>query len=228
MDVLTVKELAHALHEPQTSALAAVLHMLGPERTAAVLNATQCVEAQGGMQTNDGTRRRTPGGVFFHLAWQHATPAERQQFRARRTAQQQQWQKGPALTSTALHTLVTTLPQGDAHVTVMLSGRPDLQAIQTRPTYVAFRMQGAEPGSLPSGLPPVPGQAPIVWLVVVAMPQWQKVQGSLEAHADDVLRIEGHPIMASDGTHVLLTLSCASKRQQREQRHAHAQAAAGA
>ncbi len=65
-------------------------------------------------------------------------------------------------------------------------------------------------------MPPVPGQGPIPWLVVIALRQWQRVQESLEAHADDTLIITGHPVVASDGTHVLLAHSCVSMRQQRE------------
>jgi len=81
-------------------------------------------------------------------------------------------------------------------------------------------MQGKEPGSLPKGLPPVPGQGPIPWLVVMALRQWTRVQDSLATHADDKLIITGHPVVASDGTHVLLAQSCASMRQQREKKQA--------
>ena len=104
-----------------------------------------------------------------------------------------------------------------------LVGRPEAQAVQTRPTYVAFRLQGKEPSSLPKGLPPVPGQTPITWLVVIDLRQWKRVQGSLEAHADDKLMITGHPVVTSDGTHVLLAQSCTSMMQQREKKQAQQQ-----
>ena len=104
-----------------------------------------------------------------------------------------------------------------------LIGRPDAQAIQTRPTYVAFRMQGKEAGSLPKGLPPVPGQQPMTWLVVIALRQWSRVQESLAAHADDKLIVEGQPVVAGDGTHVLLVQSCVSMLQQRAQKQARQQ-----
>jgi len=64
-------------------------------------------------------------------------------------------------------------------VKLTLIGRPALDAIQTRPTYVAFRMQGKAPGPLPKGLPPVPDQHPIPWLVVIALRQWNRVKDSL-------------------------------------------------
>jgi hypothetical protein len=81
-------------------------------------------------------------------------------------------------------------------------------------------MQGTEPHSLPKGLPPVPGQGPISWLVVIALRQWNRVQDSLVAQADDKLIITGHPVVANDGTHVLLAQSCASMVQQRARKAA--------
>ena len=101
-----------------------------------------------------------------------------------------------------------------------LIGRPALDAVQTRPTYVAFRMQGKDPGPLPKGLPPVPDQRPILWLVVIALRQWNRVKDTLAAQADDRLILEGHPVVASDGTHVLLTQTCTSMAQQREKKQA--------
>ncbi len=40
---------------------------LGPDPAMSLLQETQQIEAQGGMLLPDGSRRRTPGGVFFHL-----------------------------------------------------------------------------------------------------------------------------------------------------------------
>jgi hypothetical protein len=116
--------------------------------------------------------------------------------------------------------LMHTLPVGDAIVTLTLTGRPEAQAVQTRPTYIAFRMQGKDLGSLPKGLPPVPGQGPITWLVVIDLRQWKRVQESLEAYADDKLIITGHPVVTTDGTHVLLAQSCTTVALQRAQKHA--------
>ena len=78
--------------------------------------------------------------------------------------------------------------------------------------------KGKEPGPLPKGLPPVPDQQPIPWLVVIALCQRNRVQESLAAHGDDTLIIEGHPVVAGDGTHVLLAQTCTSKVQQREKK----------
>jgi Phosphorylated adapter RNA export protein, RNA-binding domain len=227
MDTLTIEQLAEILHEPKIPLLRQVLRTLGQDRCAAILADTLACEARGGMRTKDGTRRRTPGGVFFQLVKERVTPKERQRlFDRPRPGQPQPPVPAPSPaqppppTWEEVRALVQTLPQGEATVKLTLIGRPALEAIQTRPTYVAFRMQGKAPGPLPKGLPPVPDQQPITWLVVIALRQWNRVQDSMAAHADDTLIIEGHPVVAGDGTHVLLAQTCTSKVQQREKKQA--------
>jgi hypothetical protein len=149
MDTLTAETLAAILQEPKVPLLRQVLRTVGPERCAAILADTLSCEARGGMLTKDGTRRRTPGGVFFQLVKERVTPQERQRLFYRSTPQQH---KAPAParpqpplqspTWEEVQALVATLPQGEATVKLTLLGRPALDAIQTRPTYVAFRMQG--------------------------------------------------------------------------------------
>ena len=78
MDTLTAEKLAAALQEPDKALLARVLTMLGQERCAAILAETLTIESQGGMLTKAGHRRRTPGGVFFHLVKDRSTGKERQ------------------------------------------------------------------------------------------------------------------------------------------------------
>ncbi len=77
MDALTVEKLAEVLQEPNRPLLTQVLRTLGTDRTTAILTDALTCEANGGMLTKDGTRRRTPGGVFFQLVRQQASPHER-------------------------------------------------------------------------------------------------------------------------------------------------------
>src|SRR5712692_522874 len=77
MDVLTVDTLAEVLQEPKRTLLMKVLRTFGVDRTTAILADTLTCEANGGMLTKDGTRRRTPGGVFFQLVRERATTQER-------------------------------------------------------------------------------------------------------------------------------------------------------
>jgi len=165
--------------------------------------------------------------VFLQLVKERATRQERQRLFYRAAPQHP---KAPAPGRPHTHpqaptweevqAVGQTLSQGEATVKLTLIGRPALDAIQTRPTYVAFRMQGKAPGPLPKGLPPVPDQHPIPWLVVIALRQWNRVKDSLAVHADDTLIIEGHPVVAGDGTHVLLAQTCTSQVQQRAKKQA--------
>jgi PHAX RNA-binding domain-containing protein len=54
-----------------------IVQTLGPERAVQLLEQAQAVEAGGGLLLPDGSRRRTPGGVFFRLVREQTTPAER-------------------------------------------------------------------------------------------------------------------------------------------------------
>ena len=77
MDTVTVDTLAEALQEPNRPLLTQVLRLLGQDRCAASLADTLRCEANGGMLARDGSRGRTPGGVFFQFVKERATPQER-------------------------------------------------------------------------------------------------------------------------------------------------------
>jgi hypothetical protein len=77
MDTLTADMLAETLQEPKKALLAKVLRTIGQERCQALFTEACTIEANGGMLTADGTRRRTPGGTFFHLVRQQCSKEER-------------------------------------------------------------------------------------------------------------------------------------------------------
>jgi hypothetical protein len=77
MDTLTATALSEILQEPERALLARALRQLGQERCAQVLAATLEVEAHGGMLLKDGSRRKSPGGVFFQLTKNACTGKER-------------------------------------------------------------------------------------------------------------------------------------------------------
>ncbi len=55
------------------------LLLLGRVRVQALVDKTLAIEADGGMITSDGTRRRTSGGVFFHLLRKACNKEQREQ-----------------------------------------------------------------------------------------------------------------------------------------------------
>src|SRR6266446_10110250 len=127
MDVLNVDTLAEVLREPKRMLLMNVLRTLGVDRTTAILADTLTCEANGGMLTKDGTRRRTPGGVFFQLVRERATKHERWRLFPRPAPQSGQGQP-TALTweeAISLIQTLTTSPPGEARtMKVTLIGKP--------------------------------------------------------------------------------------------------------
>jgi hypothetical protein len=93
----TAQQIAEALGEsdenPRTQ-IAAIVQVLGSEGALALLAQTQRVEEAGGLLVPDGTRRRTPGGVFFLLAREKLSPADRQKIFSAK--QQKKTPKAPA------------------------------------------------------------------------------------------------------------------------------------
>jgi PHAX RNA-binding domain len=226
MDPLTVAKLVQALQESNTDLLTKVLRTLGQDRCRAILAETLTREAHGGMLTKDGTRRRTPGGVFFQLVKERATKQERRGLFPRPALQQgpAQPQAPQTLTWTEVQTILAMLathPAGEARtMKLTLIGRPG--KVEMCGQAVLFRMQGKPPGALPRGLAPVPAQAPLTWNVMVALRQWNRVQDSLAANQEDQLIIEGYPLMQGSQP-VLLAQSCVSMLQQRAQKQAQQQ-----
>lgn len=241
MESLSLMDLAEALQERNLPLLRKVRHHLGIPRTAALLAEALAVEGAGGMLTHDGTRRRTPGGMFFQLVRQSLSAEERQQLfpfarlpdgtlsaadvearkareaeRAQKAPQRPQAPLEPPLTWETLGPLSESLastPAGEARtMKLTLIGRPGQTEI--RQQCVIFRMQGKPPGPLPRGLPAPLPTPPLIWTVLVALRQWNRVKDSLTTHAEDQLIIEGYPTM--QGTqHVLMAQSCASMAMQR-------------
>ena len=216
---LTVDALAQTLNEPNTPLLTQVLHLLGPERTTAVLADTLTCEAAGGMLTVDGRRRRTPGGVFFQLVRRAATPQERAVLFPPAASRPLTWEGLGAL----LPSLATT-PAGDASMKVTLVGRPS-GPVTTEGAAVLFRLKAKPPGPLPKGLPFVPKDALITWQVVVALRQWNRVKDSLRTDPEDQLVLEGYACQQGTAL-VVLVQKCTSVLQQRAQKQAQRSVAA--
>jgi hypothetical protein len=76
----TVSTIAKALGESDEVPLfqiTGVVRVLGEETAQKLLAETQEIEKNGGMMLPDGSRKRTPGGVFFFLARQKLSQADK-------------------------------------------------------------------------------------------------------------------------------------------------------
>ncbi len=63
-----VDTIASQLQEPNRRLLRKIVLVVGVDRAQALFAQTLTIEAAGGQMTRDGTRRKTPGGVFISLA----------------------------------------------------------------------------------------------------------------------------------------------------------------
>jgi PHAX RNA-binding domain len=215
-----VSTIADTLQEPNVDLVRRVVRVLGETCAHALLAETLKIEAEGGLLIADKSRRRTPGGVFFHVV-KSTTPRK---LRARIFPPTETSPRAASLPSgtwsdvqEAIQAVVGTTP-GEAHtVKLTLIGRPT--ATQTRGQAVIFQLTGKPPATVVRGLPPLPPRPPIVWTVMVALRQWNRVKDSLAVHPDDTLVIEGYPFVDHD-RHLLMAQSCISVAMQRVRREA--------
>ncbi|XP_060885251.1 phosphorylated adapter RNA export protein [Labrus mixtus] len=66
-DDKVAEEIAHRLQEPKTDLIERVVKVIGKKKAIELLGETATLEETGGVYTMDGSRRRTPGGVYLNL-----------------------------------------------------------------------------------------------------------------------------------------------------------------
>ncbi|XP_013884872.1 phosphorylated adapter RNA export protein [Austrofundulus limnaeus] len=66
-DEKVTDEIAYRLQEPKKELIERVIKVVGKKTAIELLGETATLEENGGMYTMDGSRRRTPGGVFLSL-----------------------------------------------------------------------------------------------------------------------------------------------------------------
>lgn len=69
--------IAAALQESEVSLVQHILNLSNGEYILHVLSKVRDIQAQGGMLNSDRARLKTPGGLFFYLVKQDATPEQR-------------------------------------------------------------------------------------------------------------------------------------------------------
>jgi hypothetical protein len=201
--VVTIAEQLGETESGPKGQIARIVRRLGPEAALGFLRETQEIEAQGGMPLADGSRRRTPGGVFFHIVKARISFEDRgaiffpksQRRRTRPPAGAEPASRPPAHVAAPLPTaaiVIGPIPNlsGEARtVKITLIGRPG--PLVAKSDYIMTTMQAAKTPSLPKGLP-APPNTPTSYTVYIARKQWNTVAAAL-GDPDDSLIIEGYP-----------------------------------
>ncbi len=239
-DGLLTQDIAAALGETERQPIeqiARVVERLGPERARAFLVRVREIEAEGSRMLPDGSRRRTPGGLFFLLLRRSADVSRRdkvyifpqlfQQKKARAAAEDSAGAAPASVTWTdeTYRTLAQQLQQDSSGrlttVKITVIGRPGAAVEQGQ--AVALALVSEKVPAVPKGLPEPP--AGTRYTVFVARKPWATVAEALAADAEDAAIIEGYAALDPrvDGIAVYAT-SATTKHTQAAKRAATATA----
>jgi len=202
-----VVQIAATLQEHEKSPIFKIrhiVHILGVAATEAIVAEALHIEADGGMLTVDGTRRRTLGGVFFIIVRPHLTPKQRHKIfpwvRAvtvgtPATSADGTPQPTAAVPSTGWddrEARIATLQSKSGKATsvkVTLIGRPARVSEQAQFTLLTLTYTGPLT-SLPKGIPVPVKVPPTTYSVFIGKKQWNQVAQALK-NPEDVLIVEG-------------------------------------
>jgi len=202
------------------------VRLLGEERTRSFVARTLEIEAAGGTMLADGSRRRTPGGVFFHLVredvgskefYRIVRPQTNKQDQGARTGQHHDSGGRPATATAATPFDWTTfgasameaMSRAGEATTVKLTviGRPGTVVDRGDVVMVALRSEKAP--SLPKGVP-APASPQTDYMALVGMKQWRKVAEALATDPADKVIIEGYPTVRADFTGITVHVTSAT------------------
>jgi len=222
--VSVIEKIAGALGEKGKEPLNCIerlVKLMGEEQALVLLEETLRVEAEGGMTIDDGSQRRTPGGIFFKLAKNRLNSRERWlvfgsiQQKTKQVKYLISWDESRELSCEVLQ-----LPKGEASIVkITVIGRPE--RVIEKHEVVITSLKNSVPPSLPKGLP-VPPADPTIYVVYIAIKQWRKVKASMDEHPDDKLIIEGYPRfdkrIGQQGTMTIYAQNVTTKLLQQAQR----------
>lgn len=221
VDMERINAAAETLQEPNVDLLAAVAGEIGMDRFEALLQETLVTEAAGGMMLGDGSRRRTPGGVFFFLARKTMTGSQRQRIfppSMDNLQQAAQAQAAPSLAvAMGLIRATGNIPpekKGKATVKTTVIGR--VKQIKPMGEFVLAVITPRGPEPMPKGLPPVPDPGASSIAVFVVRNQWPRVEAALKADPKDALIAEGYLALdAKNQLTGLWALTCTTRNLQK-------------
>lgn len=213
--------IADALGEteaPVRRSIEGVVKALGRTQARQLLNYALQAEEHGGLMTKDGSRRRTPGGVFFYYVYSLGVPkpgkslpmpynpnqkAKKPNVEAETTTAKAPQPSKPQISivepkKDIVFSWEDRIPviqeaekeKGNATtVKITLVGRPG--NILDKGQFIVTVMESTKVPALPKGLP-TPANAVTKYAVYINMKQWNKVKESIQ-DPEDVLIVEGFP-----------------------------------
>lgn len=177
-----------------------IVKAIGPDQAHELLNHALQVEENGGLMTNDGTRQRTLGGIWFFLAKGMKRRLRKERSLESPSVKQPQqkaalFQRDPQPARVLVWSdRITAVEEaetekGNASVKITVIGRPG--KIVDRGSCIITVMESTKVPMLPKGLP-TPTSTPTKYAVYIASKQWKKVEEAIK-DAEDTLIIEGFP-----------------------------------
>lgn len=213
------REIAEKLNETGETPLRQIellIQHAGQAVIKEVLDQTLDIESKGGLTTEDGSRRRTIGGVFFYLAKSKLTPDVRQMIFPNFGQQR----KGRVIEWADRHEHVAAMRGekigGVRYASITLQGLPGHiiavdNSIMTTMTY------NLTPTPLPKGVP-MPPEQQIVYTVYMGAKQWEEAAEALSQNRNDRLVVEGM-IFFDKETDTLAVLAHRVTTRKLEKRH---------
>ncbi len=187
-----------------------IVRALGRTQSRQLLAQALQIEANGGMMLPDNSRRRTPGGVFFHLAYttgqpkpgkkltrpmRRQMPKPKEEKQAVQTTPKEKQPVSQPATIFPWNDRITLIQEAEKEkgntttVKITLIGRPG--NILDKGQFIVTVMESTKIPALPKGLP-TPTNIATKYAVYIAAKQWKKVAESIQ-DPEDVLIIEGFP-----------------------------------
>jgi hypothetical protein len=163
----------------------------GADFAREMLKETMELEAIGGMLTADGTRRRTPGGVYFYITKGKLSPELRQVifpgFPQLEKAITVPWEERHRLTNPIFEAqdfgIMTTAPR------ITLFGRARHIEKQDN-SYLMILEHSLEPVAFARGVPTPPTQ-PTLYTVYMGKEQYARIEKTLRRNPKDSIIVEG-------------------------------------
>jgi cold shock CspA family protein len=237
-----IAHIANRLRERNPDAIIQISRLyqhFGSDIIGEIVAETERIEDEGGILLPDGSRRRTPGGVFFLQARKRLTPDEWAHIFSQKSWKERRKQNKPMPESAApiqkpspsapvivtwetRGSLINEAKTGQGRATsvkVTVIGRPTSVVERGNTVILMLTYSGPLP-SLPKGVP-VPTVVPTTtYTIYVAAKQWRGVAEAIK-NPEDVLIIEGAQTWDAEQQAIAVyTTKIATKLQQRAKRPA--------